>query len=458
MADYLSALAAVCETAPRMNVPTVNAATPAAPRFAHFAEAPSYHPAGHHYPSRPPPHTERAQHGATVQTSSLRARTNVNPAPTVYETPLQHQQQQDASYLQYLTIPTYCPPRLPPRLSPETPLGYQAARYRHAPTTSLTPYHTVPAASTHVGFPPRGGDYLRRPRTPSEFLPPPPPLFPSSFPLTPPPTPKSPPAIPSSREGETQPLPCNNPVAVNPVAHAKFERFLDETWPTEPLRRGTAVIRAELYAKIADALRGSGETAARFRQWVKKSEFFLVERTQPDGSYGACLAVPAERRGSRKTPEGELAKRTSRQSTRLVARVEDFVYIIGAYHNDTNGHHGIRKTYAMVRTSAENLVSTSHPMFSTFQQCDKQLVVVLNSTASLCPITHLTHVILPSMHRCRRISVTFLGQPWPSLSSSAPSAWRTAASPPSEAPRPRHERTRRTVLMLLSLCRCLAHL
>lgn len=373
MADYLSALAAVCETAPRMNVPqaqAMNAAvTPAAaPRLNHFAEAPSYHPVGHPHPPRPPPFAERTQQQtAIIQTSSLCARTNsVNliPAPTVYETPLQ--QQQDASYLQYLTIPTYGPSQPTPGVSPESPLGgCLAGRYRQTATISLTPYHAGPAASTHIGYPQRGlgGDYLRRPRTPSEFLlpplPPPPPLYSSSFPLTPPPTPKSPPAaIPSSREGGTPPqVSCNdNPVAVSPAAHAKFERFLDETWPTEPLRRGTAVIRAELYAKIADALRGSaGETAAataRFRQWVKRSEFFLVERTQPDGSYGACLAVPAERRG-RRTPPGEgeeepLAKRASRQSSRLVARVEDFVYIIGAYHNDTSGHHGIRKTYAMV--------------------------------------------------------------------------------------------------------------
>lgn len=361
MADYLSALAAVCETAPRMNVPpdtpTYNAATGGgmeAPRLTHFAEAPTYYPAGHPYPPRPLTHTERVLHAATIQTSPfIRARANVNPAP-VDATPLQEQRQQtDARCLQYLTIPTYCLSQPPPRVSP---LECRAGRYSQSATTT---YCAVPAASTHVGYPPRDGDYLRRSHTPSEFLPPPP-LFPSSFPLTPPPTPKSPHAIPSSRGGETPPLSSNNPVAASPVTHAKFESFLDETWPTKTARRGTAVIRAELYAKIADILRGSGETAtARFRQWVKKSQFFLVERTQPDGSYGACLAVPAERRG--RNTEGDLAKKAFGHSTRLVARVEDFVYIIGAYHNDTNGHHGIRKTYAMVRQLQTSLARAIPP-------------------------------------------------------------------------------------------------
>ncbi len=114
------------------------------------------------------------------------------------------------------------------------------------------------------------------------------------------------------------------------------------------MRRGSAIIRASLYGRIADVVRG-GEGTTRFKHWVKKSEFFLVERMQPGVGYGACLAVPVvrSRAGSRKA--AACGKSVSVHGTyKLVARLEDFVYIIGAYHNDQKGHHGIRRTYGMV--------------------------------------------------------------------------------------------------------------
>ena len=127
------------------------------------------------------------------------------------------------------------------------------------------------------------------------------------------------------------------------------------------------MIRASVYARIADALRGSDATA-RFRHWVKKSEFFLIERSLPaTGSVGACLAVPSMKttaitssngaqqessnapnaqQSSNTTPPRSAGARSREYKT--VARLEDFVFIIGHYHNDLKGHSGIRRTYAMV--------------------------------------------------------------------------------------------------------------
>ena len=167
-----------------------------------------------------------------------------------------------------------------------------------------------------------------------------------AVPPTPPPTPDSSPcqAIPVPKFHPSHP---SNPVMRNVVAHAQFQHYLDETWPEESMRRGSAIIRASLYAKIADALRGEEAQTSRFKHWVKKSEFFLVERMQPGIGYGACLAVPVVK--SRGPSKKQAGCKSARQPYRIVARLEDFVYIIGAYHNNQNGHHGIRKTYAMVR-------------------------------------------------------------------------------------------------------------
>lgn len=169
--------------------------------------------------------------------------------------------------------------------------------------------------------------------------------YPTSSLLTPPPT-------PDSDAGQFQPLFVPqvypnahlNPVLKNFLAYAQFQHYLDEKWPETSLRRGNAVIRASLYSRIVDALQG-GETTARFRYWVKKTEFFLIDRTQPGVGYGACLCIPVVKSRSSTVKKAG----SERHSTyKLVARLEDFVYIIGTYHNDQKGHHGIRRTYAMV--------------------------------------------------------------------------------------------------------------
>ena len=176
--------------------------------------------------------------------------------------------------------------------------------------------------------------------------------------LTPPPTPVSTPhhagimqpypLAPSPQPQQAQP--CINPLLKSVLAYAHFQCYLDETWPEDSTRRGSAVIRASLYGRIADALRG-GETNARFKHWLKRSEFFVVEKMQPGGVYGACLAVPAVKsRGSSKTG----GTKAMRHSYKMVARLEDFAYIIGNYHNDQNGHHGIRRTYGLVSRYMHN--------------------------------------------------------------------------------------------------------
>ena len=92
-----------------------------------------------------------------------------------------------------------------------------------------------------------------------------------------------------------------------------------------------------------ETLRG-GEATARFKHWVGKLEFFLMEKMVPGMGYVACLAVPAVR--------GIMSARTSKSAAcylhRLVARLEDFSCIIASYHNDLTGHRGVRRTYTMV--------------------------------------------------------------------------------------------------------------
>ena len=124
-----------------------------------------------------------------------------------------------------------------------------------------------------------------------------------------------------------------------------FQQFLDDTWPEETLRRGSAVIRNKLYEKIVETLQG-GEATVRFKRWVKKWEFFFMhgESGTLDGLRGACLAVPAPKaRGN----SGRYAP-IARHSHKLVACLEDFGQIIAKYHNDQKGHRGIQRTYAMV--------------------------------------------------------------------------------------------------------------
>ena len=105
------------------------------------------------------------------------------------------------------------------------------------------------------------------------------------------------------------------------------------------------MIRTSVYNKVAEFLRG-GEATARLKHWIKKTEFFLVERGCSTGAdYGACLAVPV---GKTKRRASSKVQSQPRHSYKLVARLEDFAHIIGTYHNDQKGHHGIRKTYGLV--------------------------------------------------------------------------------------------------------------
>ena len=122
-------------------------------------------------------------------------------------------------------------------------------------------------------------------------------------------------------------------------SYAQYNQFLDDTWPEKCIRRGSGVIRASLYAKIADVLKG-GAHVSRFRYWVKKLGFFLIEKRQSDGKLAACLAMP--------TTSKQSSQPKTYRPYRLVARIEDFAVIIGQYHSDKKGHSGIRKTFGMV--------------------------------------------------------------------------------------------------------------
>ena len=138
-----------------------------------------------------------------------------------------------------------------------------------------------------------------------------------------------------------------NPVMRNIISYASYLQYLDETWPEKCSRRGSAVIRASLYAQIADCLKG-GASTARFRYWVRKSGFFLLEKQQINGVYDTCIAVPLHSKQQNCSSNNK--KAVAVKQYRLVAKLEDFLPLIGEYHNDVIGHYGIRKTYQMVRT------------------------------------------------------------------------------------------------------------
>ena len=137
----------------------------------------------------------------------------------------------------------------------------------------------------------------------------------------------------------------NNPVLRNVVSHAAYMQFLDNTWPEKCVRRGSAVIRASLYSQIANSLKG-GVSTARFRYWIRKIGFFLLEKQQANGDFIACIAVPIN---PQKAKQSCQCNRSEYKPYRLVARLEDFANLIGEYHNDKKGHYGIRKTYQLVR-------------------------------------------------------------------------------------------------------------
>ncbi len=249
-------------------------------------------------------------------------------------------------------LPTYHGPT--PTLFPYAPASHQTSYHGHSSDyphpTHLLKENRAPVATHYLGYqsacpPPRPPPY-----TDHRYSVSPVPVAPLTPPLTPESSlslPYAPVSTPCSQDEERS---QSNPVLRNSTASAQFQRYVEETWPEECMRRGSAIIRASLYARIADVLRG-GEGTTRFRHWVKKAEFFLVERMQPGVGYGACLAVPVVRsRAACKKTGGEAGGKMVgvRGAYKLVARLEDFAHIIGAYHNDLKGHQGIRRTYAMV--------------------------------------------------------------------------------------------------------------
>ena len=147
--------------------------------------------------------------------------------------------------------------------------------------------------------------------------------------------------------------PChNNPLQRNAIAYALFQQYLDEKWPKDSLKIGGGVIRATMYAKITNTLLG-GVAPTRLKQWVKRSQFFLTTGSHSSHTdFKARLAVPGHKlKAGSTTPTtttGGKAKYAGNHHYCLVAQLEDFVHIIGCYHNDQVGHHGIRKTHTLV--------------------------------------------------------------------------------------------------------------
>ena len=57
-------------------------------------------------------------------------------------------------------------------------------------------------------------------------------------------------------------LPSHYYSSPSPLQNTRvFQQFLDDTWPEETLRRGSAVIRNKLYEKIVETLQGGEATA-----------------------------------------------------------------------------------------------------------------------------------------------------------------------------------------------------
>lgn len=128
------------------------------------------------------------------------------------------------------------------------------------------------------------------------------------------------------------------------VSHSLFQGYLHETWPEHAIRRAGSVIQDSLYEKIVCILQG-GDGNARMKQWIKRSEFFLIEKE----GRGNLLAIPTTKsRVTKKAAGTGGGKSESRGSYKLVAKLDDFYYIISSYHNNQNGHPGIRRTHGMV--------------------------------------------------------------------------------------------------------------
>lgn len=128
------------------------------------------------------------------------------------------------------------------------------------------------------------------------------------------------------------------------VSHCLFQSYLHETWPEHSIRRAGSVIQDSLYDKIVSILQG-GDGNARMKHWIKRSEFFLIEKE----GRGKLLAVPTTKsRVAKKEASTGGGKSESRGSYKLVAKLDDFYYIISSYHSNKNGHPGIRRTHGMV--------------------------------------------------------------------------------------------------------------
>lgn len=156
------------------------------------------------------------------------------------------------------------------------------------------------------------------------------------------PPPQLPPTHPVTAQSPS-PTPSPSPSPSRTISHSQFETYLRETWPEDSLRRGSSIIRDSLYDKIVSVLQGD-DTHRRLKNWIKRSEFFLVEKE----GRGLLLAIPMNKSRANKKGVSAGGKSESRGLHKLVAKLEDFYYIISSYHNDKNGHHGIRKTYGMV--------------------------------------------------------------------------------------------------------------
>lgn len=139
------------------------------------------------------------------------------------------------------------------------------------------------------------------------------------------------------------PSPSPSPsLTCDAISHCLFQSYLHETWPQHAIRRAGSVIQDSLYEKIVSVLQG-GDANSRMKQWIKRSEFFLVEKE----GRGMLLAIPTKSRVTRKGAETG-GKSESRGPYKLVAKLDDFYYIISSYHNNKNGHPGIRRTHGMV--------------------------------------------------------------------------------------------------------------
>lgn len=179
------------------------------------------------------------------------------------------------------------------------------------------------------------------------------------------------------------------------VSHSLFQGYLHETWPEHAIRRAGSVIQDSLYEKIVCILQG-GDGNARIKQWIKRSEFFLIEKE----GRGKLLAIPTTKsRVAKKGAGNGGGKSESRGSYKLVAKLDDFYYIISSYHSNKNGHPGIRRTHGMV----SRLIHYNQYLYT-----HRFLLSVVGYGNTSFPTLLTTHM---HTHRYRRNTATSQGQP-----------------------------------------------